>query len=68
MRITPDAVMKKLKELDPSKAQGPDQIPPKVLKELSNELEALLSKLFNMSLEKGQVPQDWKVAEVVAKY
>ena len=66
MRVTPDAVMKKLKELDSSKAQGPDQIPPKVLKELSNELAAPLSKVFNMSLEKGQVPQDWKVAEVVA--
>ena len=66
MRVTPDAVKKKLRELDSNKAQGPDQIPPKVLKELSNELAVPLSKLFNISLEKGQVPQDWKVAEVVA--
>ena len=46
MKVKPDAVMKKLKELDSCKAQGPDQIPPKVLKELSNELAAPLSKLF----------------------
>ena len=66
IRVTPDAVRKKLKELDAYKAQGPDQIPPKVFKELSNELALPLARLYNMSLEYGKVPCDWKIAEVVA--
>ena len=66
IRVTKDAVEKKLKELNPQKAQGPDQIPPRVLKELHKELALPLSKLFNKSLETGVVPKKWKSAEVTA--
>ena len=68
LRVTPEAVAKKLKELDPSKAQGPDKIPARVLKELSNELAYPISVLFNTSLETGELPDDWKSAEVIAIY
>ena len=64
--VTPKAVEKKLHELNPDKAQGPDKIPPKVLKELSKELAVPLSCLFNLSLQTGQLPSDWKKAEVTA--
>ena len=64
--ITPEAVKKKLQNLDPSKAQGPDGIPSKVLKELSEELSQPLSSLFNLSIETGVVPEDWRTANVVA--
>ena len=66
VRVTPEAVKNKLKNLEANKAQGPDQIPPKVLKELCNELAVPLCNLFNLSLETGQLPQDWKLAEVAA--
>ena len=64
--MTATAVEKKLNMLDPNKAQGPDQIPSRVLKELSKELSTPLSILFNLSLETGVVPQDWCSAEVTA--
>ena len=64
--ISEEEVEKKLKALLPGKAQGPDQIPPRVLKELSKELARPLTILFNKSLENGEVPNDWKFAEVTA--
>ena len=68
INITPESVKKKLLNLNPSKAQGPDGIPPKILKELSEELSWPLCTLFNLSLETGVVPDDWKTAEVVALF
>ena len=64
--VTPEAVKKKLQELNPGKAQGPDKIPPRVLKELAEVLAGPLSVLFNKSLETGVIPLEWKTAEVVA--
>ena len=64
--VTPKAVELKLRELNPSKAQGPDLIPPKVLKELCKELAHPLAYLFNVSLESGSIPDDWKKADVTA--
>ena len=64
--ITEELVEKKLRELNPHKAQGPDQIPPKVLKELYKELTKPLTILFKKSLDSGKIPEDWKFAEVTA--
>lgn len=64
--VTAQTVEKKLKELNANKAQGPDLIPPRVLKELSKELSIPLSKLYNKSIETGKIPGDWKSAEVTA--
>ena len=64
--ITPEAVKDKLKKLNPNKAQGPDGIPSRVLKELNEQLALPLSILFNKSIQEGKIPHDWKEAEVVA--
>src|SRR6188768_761334 len=48
-----------------SKSSGPDNIHPKLLFELRNELVTVLVKLFNLSLEYSTVPQEWKDACVV---
>ena len=56
--ITPIAVKDKLKQLNNCKVQGPDGIPPRVLKEVSENLAIPLSILFNKSLEKGLIPVD----------
>ena len=66
IEITPESVEKKLNALKPNKAQGPDQIPPRVLKELSKELAVPLSILFKKSIEEGKIPEEWKFAEVTA--
>ena len=55
-----------LSQLDPNKAQEPDQGPPRVLKELSEQLAVPLCILFNKSIESGLIPDDWKVADVTA--
>ena len=64
--VTPEAVENKLKQLNPTKAQGPDKIPPRVLKELSHELSIPLTHIFNKSLETGKIPDEWKTAVVTA--
>ena len=64
--VTPLAVHNTLKGLNPNKAQGPDGIPPRVLKEISKEISNPLCHLFNKSLEQGVLPEDWKTAEVTA--
>ena len=57
-------MLKKLLALNPSKSCGPDQMHPRMLKELANEIAPALTELFNKSLEEGVVPLDWRVAAV----
>lgn len=48
-------VLKALKNIDPSKASGPDQIPGRVLRECSAEIAPSLTRLINISLSVGCV-------------
>ena len=47
-------------------SQGPDRLPPKILKELSQVLAEPLCNLFNFSLQEGKLPSDWKKGEITA--
>ena len=62
--ISTPGIQKLLANLKPHKATGPDLIPPTVLKELSHEISPILEIIFNMSLQTGQVPNDWKEANI----
>ena len=64
VKITKDAILKKLSQLDINKSAGPDGIHPRVLKECANELAAPLADLFQASIDSGYVPDDWKFAIV----
>ena len=64
--VTPDAILHRINKLNRGKAQGPDEIPPRVIYELGRELSVPLSILFNKSLELGKIPLEWKNANVVA--
>ena len=55
---------KLLKNLKPHKAAGPDDISARILKENAAQLAPALSHLFQASLNQGQVPEDWKSANV----
>ena len=59
-------VKKILKNLNVYKAVGPDEIHPRVLKELSDVIAAPLTILFNKSLNEGSLPLDWRIAIVTA--
>ena len=57
-------MLKVLLSLNKSKSPGPDNIHPRILKELAHEISYPLTKLFNASMKHGQIPKDWKIAEV----
>ena len=62
--ITEHQMYTSLKSLKTSKSPGPDEIHPRILKELANELSYPLTLLFNKTLEKGKIPAEWKIAQV----
>ncbi|MCW4309234.1 MAG: reverse transcriptase domain-containing protein [Candidatus Thiodiazotropha endolucinida] len=62
--ISANGVLKLLTSLNPSKAAGPDAIKPVVLKELANEIAPIVAAIFQLSLDTGTVPSDWKKAFV----
>ena len=57
--VTPEMIAKKIKMKD-NKSPGVDGIPPKLLKEIVEQISTPLAKLFNLSLEEGIVPSEWK--------
>ena len=59
--ITPEEVKKMLDNLNPNKSPGPDGIHPRVLRELSTELAIPPRDIFQLTLETGQLPTEWKL-------
>ena len=66
--ITNKGVESLLKDLNPNKASGPDEISPRLLKELHHEIAPSFTKTYRSSLSTGTVPNDWKTALVVPVY
>ena len=62
--VTVKQMEKALRELNPAKSPGPDEIHPKVLHEACSELAEPLKLLFDRTLVEGKLPLDWKKAEV----
>ena len=61
---TPEMIAKKIKKMKDNKSHGVDGIPPKLLKEIVEQISTPLAKLFNLSLEEGIVPSEWKEANI----
>ncbi|KAK4825612.1 hypothetical protein QYF61_001292 [Mycteria americana] len=53
-----------LHHLDTHKSMGPDEIHPRVLKELADVLTKPLSIIYQQSWLTGEVPADWRLANV----
>ena len=53
IQITEGDVLKLLQGLNISKACGPDEISPKILKELSNELTPIMTHFFQQTMDKS---------------
>jgi len=69
INITNHGISKLLSNLDPSsKAAGPDELKPKILKELAPNISPILCLIINKSLETGVVPTDWCTAHVSPIY
>ena len=53
-----------MKGLNPSKALGPDELHPRVLKELATELGPIFTHLFQQSVDSGDIPKEWRLANI----
>ena len=62
--ISNDGVLQQLKELNASKAQGPDEIPPWFLKLAAEDISPYLTNIFQTSIDTGKVPSMWKEANI----
>ena len=62
--VTPVMIANKIKKMKDNKSHGVDGIPPKLLKEIVEQISTPLAKCFNLSLEEGIVPSEWKEANV----
>ncbi len=54
-----------LKNINASKATGPDGIPPRLIKEFAYELSVPITDILNSSYTEGTVPHQWKKAIVI---
>ncbi|RMC08902.1 hypothetical protein DUI87_13896 [Hirundo rustica rustica] len=66
--IQEEAVRELLGHLDIYKSMGPDGIHPRVMRELADELAKPLSIIYQESWLTGEVPGDWKLANVTPVY
>ena len=64
IEFTKDEVLKRLRELDPGKSSGPDNIHPAMLKELATDISEFLALFFRKSLDESDIPEIWKRANV----
>ena len=58
-------IEKQLRFLKRSKANGPDNLSPGMLKACSNELSGPLCYLINLSVISGTIPNEWKLTKVI---
>ncbi len=57
-------IRRALDGLNPHKGAGPDRLFPKVLKALNSHIAPVLARIFRLSLQNAQVPEDWRRAIV----
>ena len=64
VKFTPYRIKRKIRDLKNFSAAGPDGIGPQLLKKLQNVLAEPLAAIMNKSVNSGEVPADWKKANV----
>jgi len=62
--ITEPIVRILLEKTNPTKAQGADEIPARILNELATQVAPVLTEIFRRSIETGVVPADWRRANI----
>ena len=66
--VSTNYIRKQLKNLNPKKATGVDNIPPKILRAGATSLAIPLTKLVNQTLISGKFPDSLKLAQVTPIY
>ena len=62
--VTEEMVREKLKNLNAIKSCGPDEMHPRLIKELAEQLSGPIAHIFNMTMDQQTLPNDWKQALV----
>ncbi|PIK53838.1 putative RNA-directed DNA polymerase from mobile element jockey-like [Apostichopus japonicus] len=68
IHVSTFGVEKLLRGLKTSKAVGPDNIHPWVLKELATDIAPTISHIFQQSITDGSLPRDWRTANICPIY
>ena len=68
IRVTVNGVKNLLLKQNPKKALGPDLVPTRALRDYADEIAPVLQTIFQQSLDTGDVPDDWRKANVAAIY
>ena len=63
--INCDLVRVYLKKIKPNKAEGPDAVYARILKECKREISLPLAIIFSKSMKDTKIPLDWKRANVI---
>ena len=63
--VTPEVVASEINNMKENKSPGVDGISPKILKETVEQISTPLAHVFNISLQEGIVPLEWKEANII---
>ena len=63
--FTKENVVEQLKRLKTDKSPGIDELHPKFLHEVREEIGEALAQIFNKSMQSGDVPREWKDAFIL---
>ena len=64
--FTVEGIEKLLRGINAKKATGPDEVPSRILKECASEIAPIFRIIFQQSWSTGEVPADWRCANVTA--
>jgi len=64
--IKEEGILKLLRNINPRKATGPDNIPARLLRDYAVDLAPILTLIFQASAKEEKVPYDWTQANVSA--
>ena len=64
LQVSTKGIQKLLADINPKKASGPDEVPCRIMKEAAQEIAPFLRDLYQQSLQQGELPDDWKSANI----
>ena len=62
--VSKEGVTKITERSEPHKNLGPVELHPRVLKELATELGPVFAHLFQQTIDKGEIPKEWSLANI----
>ena len=63
--VNPEVVASNINNMKDNKSPGVDGIAPKILKEPGEQISMQLAHVFNMTMQEGIVPLEWKEATII---